>query len=78
VIEAIRDADFHQQKRQIAKVTAQELKTGMFLVEDALSNAGVLMAKGGQEVTPTVAVLLRRMAARQNLKEPLTVSVLVA
>lgn len=78
VIEAIRDSSFHQQKRQIIKVTAQELKTGMFLIEDALSNAGVLMAKGGQEVTPTVAVLLRRMAARQNLKEPLTVSVLVS
>jgi CheY-like chemotaxis protein len=78
IIEAIREASFHQQKRQIAKVTAQELKTGMFLMEDALSNAGVLMAKGGQEVTATVAVLLRRMAARQNLKEPLTVSVLVS
>ena len=78
ITEAIREADFHQQKRQIVKVTAQELKTGMFLMEDALSNAGVLMAKGGQEVTATVAVLLRRMAARQNLKEPLTVSVLVS
>jgi hypothetical protein len=47
----------------------------MFLIEDARSTAGVLMAKGGQEVTPTIAVLLRRMADRQNLKEPLIVSV---
>ena len=48
----------------------------MFLLEDALSDVGVMMAKGGQEVTPTVAVLLRRMAERNNLKEPLVVSVL--
>jgi hypothetical protein len=34
-----------------------------------------VMARGGQEVTPTVAVLLRRMAERHNLHEPLTVSV---
>jgi hypothetical protein len=49
----------------------------MFLMEDALSDAGVLMAKGGQEVTATIAVLLRRMADRQNLKEPLVVSVAI-
>jgi hypothetical protein len=47
----------------------------MFLVEDAVSHTGVLMAKGGQEVTRTIAVLLKRMSQRNNLKEPLTVSV---
>jgi CheY-like chemotaxis protein len=76
VVEAIAAADFQlTDKRKIVKVQAHELKTGMFLVEDARSTAGVLMAKGGQEVTPTVAVLLRRMAERQNLQEPLIVSV---
>jgi hypothetical protein len=63
-----------QSRRQL-KLSASELKMGMFLVEDAKSLAGVVMARGGQEVTPTVAVLLRRMADRNNLLEPLTVSV---
>ena len=76
VIEALGRAEFQSlEQRQIIKITARELKTGMFLIEDAQSHAGVLMAKGGQEVTSTVAVLLRRMAERQNLKEPLIVSV---
>jgi CheY-like chemotaxis protein len=63
-----------QSRRQL-KLSANELKMGMYLVEDAKSLAGVVMARGGQEVTPTVAVLLRRMAERNNLNEPLTVSV---
>jgi FixJ family two-component response regulator len=76
VIEAVARADFQAvDKRKITKLNAHELKPGMFLIEDARSTAGVLMAKGGQEVTPTIAVLLRRMADRQNLKEPLIVSV---
>jgi CheY-like chemotaxis protein len=76
VIEAVALADFQAvDKRKITKLTAHELKSGMFLIEDARSTAGVLMAKGGQEVTPTIAVLLRRMADRQNLQEPLIVSV---
>jgi hypothetical protein len=77
IVEAIALADFHAGTRQIVKIGARELKTGMFLMEDALSDAGVLMAKGGQEVTATIAVLLRRMADRQNLKEPLVVSVAI-
>jgi hypothetical protein len=44
-------------------------------VEDACSKAGVLRAKGGQEVTVTVAGLLKRMAERTNLQEPVLVSV---
>lgn len=55
-------------------VTAQELKIGMVLVEDVRSKAGVLMIKAGQEVTPTVAQLLRKMSARDNLVEPLKVA----
>jgi CheY-like chemotaxis protein len=76
VIEALARAEFQSsEKRKVIQVTARDLKPGMFLIEDACSVAGVLMAKGGQEVTPTVAMLLRRMADRQNLKEPLIVSV---
>jgi CheY-like chemotaxis protein len=77
VVEALARATFPSlEQRKTIKVTAKELEPGMFLIDDALSDAGVLMAKGGQEVTPVIAVLLRRMAARQNLKEPLTVSIL--
>ena len=76
IAEALGRAKFPSlEQRKTLHITARELESGMFLVEDALSDAGVLMAKGGQEVTPTIAVLLKRMAARQNLKEPLTVSV---
>ncbi|HVZ34494.1 MAG TPA: HD domain-containing phosphohydrolase, partial [Polyangiaceae bacterium] len=64
----------NDEERRVIKIKANELKTGMLLVEDARSGAGVLMAKAGQEVTPTLAVLLRRMASRSNLMEPLTVS----
>jgi hypothetical protein len=64
----------NDEQRRIIKIKANELKTGMLLVDDARSGAGVLMAKAGQEVTPTLAVLLRRMASRSNLMEPLTVS----
>ena len=75
VIEALARAEFQSsEKRKVVQVMAHELKPGMFLIEDACSVAGVLMAKGGQEVTPTIAMLLRRMADRQNLKEPLLVS----
>jgi len=63
------------ENRTQLKLSANELKMGMFLVEDAKSIAGVVMARAGQEVTPSVAVLLRRMAERHNLNEPLTVSV---
>jgi CheY-like chemotaxis protein len=62
-------------ERKLVKVTARELEPGMFLVEDASSKAGVLMAKGGQQVTVTIAVLLKRMAERNNLQEPMLVSV---
>ena len=77
VIEALGRADYYalQQRKTIA-IGAKKLEPGMFLLEDAQSEAGVMITKGGQEVTPTIAVLLRRMAERQNLKEPLSVSVL--
>jgi len=78
VVELLGQVEFQSaERRQQLNVRANELKMGMFLVEDARSKAGVLMARGGQEVTPTVAVLLRRMAERHNLHEPLTVSVKV-
>lgn len=78
IVEAVAKARFHVAgERKIVKVSARELKTDMFLVEDARSHDGVLMAKGGQDVTPTIAVLLRRMSERQNLKEPLVVSVAI-
>jgi hypothetical protein len=63
-----------EQRKQIT-IAARDIEPGMFLVEDAVSHTGVLMAKGGQEVTRTIAVLLKRMSQRNNLKEPLTVSV---
>lgn len=76
VLEAVARAPFETaEKRKVVRLSARELEPGMFLVEDARSSAGVLMAKGGQEVTATVVTLLRRMAERQNLKEPLIVSV---
>jgi CheY-like chemotaxis protein len=78
VIELLGQVEFHSaENRQLLKLSANELKMGMFLVEDARSKAGMVMARGGQEITPTVAVLLRRMAERNNLNEPLTVSVKV-
>jgi FixJ family two-component response regulator len=77
VVEALSLAEFQSlQSRKILQIVARDLEPGMYLLEDAVSPAGMLVAKGGQEVTPTVAVLLRRMAERQNLKEPLQVSVL--
>jgi CheY-like chemotaxis protein len=79
VIEALSRAEFQSlQARKIVQMTARDLEPGMYLLEDAVSPAGMMVAKGGQEVTPTIAVLLRRMAERQNLKEPLQVSVLVS
>jgi len=78
VIELLGQVEFQSaENRQQLKLSANELKMGMFLVEDARSKAGMVMARGGQEITPTVAVLLRRMAERNNLNEPLTVSVKV-
>lgn len=79
VIEALGRAEYYalQQRKNVA-LSAKQLETGMFLLEDAQSLSGVLITKGGQEVTPTIAVLLRRMAERQNLKEPLQVSVLAS
>jgi CheY-like chemotaxis protein len=77
IVEALGRAEYHAlEQRKTIQITARDLKPGMFLLEDAQSDVGVMMAKGGQEVTPTVAVLLRRMAERNNLKEPLIVSVL--
>lgn len=77
VIEALARADYYAlEQRKTISIGAKKLEPGMFLLEDALTEAGVLITKGGQEVTPTIAVLLRRMAERQNLKEPLSVSVL--
>jgi CheY-like chemotaxis protein len=79
VVEALARASYHAlEQRKTIQISARDLKPGMFLLEDAQSDVGVMMAKGGQEVTPTVAVLLRRMAERQNLKEPLHVSVLAS
>jgi hypothetical protein len=77
IVEAVARAKLElSRERRLVKVTARELEPGMFLVEDASSKAGVLMAKGGQEVTVTIAVLLKRMAERNNLQEPMLVSVL--
>lgn len=77
VIEALARAEYYAlQLRKTISIGAKKLEPGMFLLEDALSEAGVIITKGGQEVTPTIAVLLRRMAERNNLKEPLSVSVL--
>lgn len=77
VVEALGRAEFQSlQERKVMQIVARDLEPGMYLLEDAVSPAGMLVAKGGQEVTPTIAVLLRRMAERQNLKEPLQVSVL--
>jgi len=77
VVEALSKAEFQSlQARKTVQLTARDLEPGMYLLEDAVSPAGMLVAKGGQEVTPTIAVLLRRMAERQNLKEPLQISVL--
>jgi CheY-like chemotaxis protein len=79
VIEALSRAEFQSlQARKIVQLAARDLEPGMYLLEDAVSPAGMMVAKGGQEVTPTIAVLLRRMAERQNLKEPLQVSVLAS
>jgi CheY-like chemotaxis protein len=64
-----------REQRKHITIAARDIEPGMFLVEDAVSHTGVLMAKGGQEVTRTIAVLLKRMSQRNNLKEPLTVSV---
>ena len=77
VIEALGRAEYHAlQQRKTISIGAKKLEPGMFLLDDALSEAGVMITKGGQEVTPTIAVLLKRMAERQNLREPLLVSVL--
>jgi hypothetical protein len=77
VIESLGRAEFHSlSRRKTIQITARQLEPGMFLLEDAVSPVGVLMAKGGQEITPTVALLLKRMADRNNLREPLSVSVL--
>jgi FixJ family two-component response regulator len=79
VIEALGRAEYYAlQLRKTISIGAKKLEPGMFLLEDALSEAGVIVTKGGQEVTPTIAVLLKRMAERQNLKEPLSVSVLAS
>jgi FixJ family two-component response regulator len=79
IIEALGRAEYYAlQQRKAISVPAKKLEPGMFLLEDALSEAGVIITKGGQEVTPTISVLLRRMAERQNLKEPLSVSVLAS
>jgi CheY-like chemotaxis protein len=57
----------------VRDIAAKDLKIGMVLVQDVKSKAGAVMVKAGQEVTPTVAQLLRKMADRDNLVEPLKV-----
>jgi CheY-like chemotaxis protein len=58
----------------VREIAARDLKIGMMLIEDVKSKAGAVMVKAGQEVTPTVAQLLRKMADRDNLVEPLKVA----
>lgn len=79
IVEALGRVDYPslEQRKNLA-LGAREIEPGMFLLEDAMSGNGVLMAKGGQEVTSTVATLLKRMAERHNLREPLQVSVLTS
>jgi CheY-like chemotaxis protein len=57
----------------VRDIAARDLKIGMVLINDVKSKAGAVMVKAGQEVTPTVAQLLRKMADRDNLVEPLKV-----
>lgn len=77
IVEALGRVEYPSlELRRNLAIGAREIEPGMFLLEDAMSGTGVLMAKGGQEVTSTVATLLKRMAERQNLREPLQVSVL--
>jgi CheY-like chemotaxis protein len=79
VVDSFLRAEFESaQNRVQVKMFAVKLEVGMFLVEDARSNAGVLVARGGTEITATVITLLRRMAERNNLVEPLLVSVKAA
>lgn len=79
VSEALCSAEYHSlSRRKTIQIVARQLEPGMFLLGDVLSKVGVLMAKGGQEVTPTIALLLKRMSERHNLEEPLTVSVLAS
>jgi CheY-like chemotaxis protein len=76
IVAALGRADFQRlAQRKTVSISARDIEPGMYLVADAVSENGMLMAKGGQEVTRTIAVLLKRMSARNNLKEPLTVSV---
>ncbi len=56
------------------EVTANQLEIGMRLEADARSPEGVLFMKAGQDVTDSVIRVLRRMAARDNLVQPLVVS----
>ncbi|MEY4544497.1 MAG: hypothetical protein RL685_692 [Pseudomonadota bacterium] len=76
VVDSFSRAEFESaQNRVLAKLYAVKCEVGMFLVEDARSSVGVLVARGGTEITATVLTLLRRMAERNNLVEPLAVSV---
>lgn len=59
--------------RPVVKRQASQLKNGMTLAQDAVSPGGVLFIRAGQEITETVSKLLRRMAERDNLIEPLHV-----
>jgi CheY-like chemotaxis protein len=62
------------QQREVKEITARELKSGLVLIEDVRSKAGVVMVKAGQEVNQTVLQLLKRMGERDNLVEPLKVA----
>ena len=76
VVDSFQRAEFDSSQHRVqTKLYPARLEPGMFLVEDARTVAGVLVARGGTEITPTVLTLLRRMSERNTLVEPLTVSV---
>lgn len=57
----------------IKEVRLAELRTGMVLVEDVRTRAGLLLIARGQETTPEVLGRLRNFGASAGLVEPLRV-----
>jgi CheY-like chemotaxis protein len=77
VIEAMRNLPIIGRKRVIRSVRLLELAAGMLLDEALLTHKGACLVPAGREVTPTLLLRLRSIAAGVQLKEPIRVQVSV-
>jgi CheY-like chemotaxis protein len=80
VVAAVTRAAFDRTGRPTVtrKVAAAEITIGMTLLTDLLTTSGMVLVRGGEEVTPTLLVRLRNFASTTGIAEPVLVGVKAA